>query len=90
MKVLINYIFVLLTFQQVKLEISDPEYSLEEGFFQGDIILQPAQRLLLEKNSENRELTGLLTEKSRWPKINGKVVVPYLIESFPYGKTFLY
>lgn len=59
----------------------------EEGnFFQGDIDLEPDQsRILFSSDAENDKIltTGLLSEKYRWPKEKGKVIVPYTISTEP-------
>lgn len=48
--------------------------------FQGDIVLTPEQES--EGTLEGRNgRTGTTNTNVRWPKVNGRVIVPYVIDS---------
>lgn len=47
--------------------------------FQGDIVLTPEQEsegTLVGRNGR----TGTVNTRVRWPKVNGRVIVPYVID----------
>lgn len=67
---------------------------LENGeFFQGDMVLTEAQQRFYDGDDENEEendeneaeglftRTGVLNTKYRWPKKEGKVIVPFKISN---------
>lgn len=78
MKFLIQFVVV---FGVICSSIAGPiENSLEYGeHFQGDIKLTEEQEESLKTDGRNAR-TGILNGARRWPKINGRVTVPYTID----------
>lgn len=61
-----------------------PEYGEN---YEGDILLTDEQKTELE-NPGRSGRTGTTNTNLRWPKVNGKVIVPYYIDNI-YSKQFL-
>lgn len=71
-------IFSLLYAIPIDSNDSDAEYGVE---YQGDIKLTLIQENELKEEGRNGR-TGTLNTNMRWPKINGKVTVPYIIDGY--------
>jgi hypothetical protein len=78
MKILIiNVLCVLSLMNAAPVEESVGEYG---NHYEGDIILTPEQEEAIEKNGRDGR-TGIIDTRRRWPKVNGLVYMPYVIDS---------
>jgi hypothetical protein len=48
--------------------------------FQGDILLTKEQKRAFTRTDDHIERTGVVSLRYRWPKVNGKVIIPYQFE----------